>query len=67
MTPRTREVLLHTARGLRVREVAELLWITESTVKQHLAEVRWRFQVRTTARAVVVALILGELSLSELD
>jgi hypothetical protein len=35
-------------------------------VKQHLAEVRWRLHATNTTRAVVIALIQGELSLADL-
>jgi DNA-binding NarL/FixJ family response regulator len=65
LTDRHREVLRLTAQGLRAREVADRLWLAESTVKQHLAEVRWRLHAPNTTRAVVVALMLGELSLAD--
>ena len=66
LTDRHREVLRLTAQGLRAREVANRLWLSESTVKQHLAEVRWRLHAPSTTRAVVLALIQGELSLADL-
>ena len=66
LTDRHREVLRLTAQGLRAREVANRLWLSESTVKQHLAEVRWRLHAPSTTRAVVIALMQGELSLADL-
>jgi hypothetical protein len=38
----------------------------QSTVNKHLAEVRWRLHAPNTARAVVIALTQGELSLADL-
>jgi len=67
LTERHRQVLRLTAQGLRASEVAAALWVTESTVKQHLAEVRWRLRAPNTTRAVVIALIQGELSLADLE
>jgi DNA-binding CsgD family transcriptional regulator len=66
LTDRHRQVLRLTAQGLRASEVAGRLWLSESTVKQHLAEVRWRLQAPNTTRAVVIALIQGELLLADL-
>jgi two-component system, NarL family, response regulator DegU len=66
LTDRHRQVLLLTAQGLRAREVAARLWLSESTVKQHLAEVRFRLRAPNTTRAVVIALMQGELLLADL-
>lgn len=66
LTERHREVLRLTAQGLRASEVAARLWLAESTVKQHLAEIRWRLRAPNTTRAVVIALIRGELLLADL-
>ena len=66
LTDRHREVLRLIAQGLRARDVANRLWLSESTVKQHLAEVRWRLHAPSTTRAVVIALIQRELSLADL-
>jgi DNA-binding NarL/FixJ family response regulator len=66
LTDRHRQVLRLTAQGLRASEVAARLWLAESTVKQHLAEIRWRLQAPNTTRAVVIALIQGELLLADL-
>jgi DNA-binding CsgD family transcriptional regulator len=66
LTYRHREVLRLTAQGLRAREVADYLWLSRSTLEQHLAEARWRLHAPNTARAVVIALIQGELSLADL-
>jgi DNA-binding CsgD family transcriptional regulator len=66
LTDRHRQVLRLTAHGLRAREVADRLWLSESTVNKHLAEVRWRLHAPNTARAVVIALTQGELSLADL-
>lgn len=61
LTPRHREVLHLTALGYRASEAAKRLGIREGTVKAHLAEIRWRFNVQTTTRAVVLAIQSGEL------
>ena len=66
LTDRHRQVLRLTAQGLRAREVANRLWLSESTVKQRLAEIRWRLRAPSTTRAVVIALMQGELSLADL-
>lgn len=66
LTERHRQVLRLTAQGLRASEVAARLWLAESTVKQHLAEIRWRLRAPNTTRAVVIALIRGELLLADL-
>jgi DNA-binding NarL/FixJ family response regulator len=66
LTHRHREVLRLTAQGLRAREAADRLWVSETTVKQHLAEVRWRLHAPNTTRAVVIALMQGELLLADL-
>jgi len=66
LTDRHRQVLVLTAQGLRAREVADRLWLSESTVKQHLAEIRWRLRAPNTTRAVVIALMHGELALADL-
>ncbi|WP_276354736.1 response regulator [Cohnella caldifontis] len=39
LTPREREILLEVARGLKNREVAELLGLSEHTVKNHLKNI----------------------------
>jgi DNA-binding CsgD family transcriptional regulator len=66
LTERHREILRLTAQGFRAREIARRCGITEKTVRAHLAEIRWRLRAPNTPRALVLALVLGELTLGEL-
>jgi ATP/maltotriose-dependent transcriptional regulator MalT len=52
LSPREREVLGLIARGLRNREIAEVLYISQSTAKVHVRHVLEKLGVRTRAEAV---------------
>jgi ATP/maltotriose-dependent transcriptional regulator MalT len=55
LTRREREVLAFLAQGLSNAEVAEHLFIAETTVKTHLARVMAKLDVREKAQAVAAA------------
>jgi DNA-binding NarL/FixJ family response regulator len=59
LTPREREVLSLMARGLSNADVAAELFISEATVKTHLARVMMKLGVREKAQAVAAAYQTG--------
>jgi DNA-binding CsgD family transcriptional regulator len=59
LTEREREVLALVAKGKTNPEIAEILWITPSTVRKHLENVYAKLGVRT--RTAAVARFLGAL------
>jgi DNA-binding NarL/FixJ family response regulator len=59
LTPREREVLSLMARGLSNADVATELFISEATVKTHLARVMMKLGVREKAQAVAAAYQTG--------
>lgn len=52
LTRREQEVLEHIARGARDREIAEVLVVTESTVKKHVQNILRKLHARNRAEAV---------------
>jgi DNA-binding NarL/FixJ family response regulator len=58
-TPPVREVLSLMARGLSNADVARELFISEATVKTHLARVMMKLGVREKAQAVAAAYQTG--------
>lgn len=55
LTPREREVLSLIATGASNREIAEILCITEKTVKNHVSSVLSRLNLRDRTQAAVLA------------
>lgn len=67
LTPREREVLRRIALGLSNREIADVLCISEETVKTHVGSVLGKLQVENRAQAIVQALRRGLVTLEELE
>jgi len=65
LTPRELEVLQQMARGLANKEIADVLGISEHTVKDHLKSIMGKLRVADRTEAVTVALQRGIIQLSE--
>jgi len=56
LTPRQKQVLQHMARGLRNKQIGDLLGIEEKTVKMHRASLLKRLGAATSADAIRIAI-----------
>ncbi len=65
LTPREQEVLTLLAGGARNRDIAEALFISERTVKVHVANLMAKLEARTRTEAVARAIQLGLLAPDE--
>ncbi len=66
LSPREREVLLLSSKGLPVKEVAGKLFITERTVQAHLSSVYAKFGAKNKTEALIIALKNGVITVDEL-
>ena len=64
LTPRQEEVLTHIAEGLTYKQVAELLGVSDRTVKFHMTEILERLQLENRAQAIAYAV---QASLTAID
>lgn len=64
LSAREREVLQHMAAGLKNREIAQTMWISENTVKTHVAHVIAKLGQRDRTQAVVAAIKQGIVQVS---
>jgi DNA-binding NarL/FixJ family response regulator len=55
LTPRERQVLRLIAQGASNREIAEFLYLSEGTVKNHVTSILGRLNVRDRTQAAIVA------------
>lgn len=62
--PREEEVLQHIADGLATSEVAEKMFISQKTVKNHLASIYEKLQARDRTQAVLMAVKMGIVKLN---
>ena len=64
LSPREEELLQHIADGLATSEVAETMFISQKTVKNHLASIYDKLQARDRTQAVLMAVKMGIVKLS---
>ena len=67
LTERETEVLQAVARGLSNQEIADLLVISEATVKTHINNILGKLNLPSRTRAALYALKIGLVSLDEAD
>ncbi len=66
MTPREKEILKLLAQGKRNKEIAAELFISEKTVKNHLANIYAKLKVGDRVEAAFTALKMGLVDRNEL-
>jgi len=65
LTPREAQILSHIAEGMSNRQMAELLQISERTIKNHVSAVLRKLNANDRAHAVALAMRRGWISLDE--
>jgi DNA-binding NarL/FixJ family response regulator len=56
LTKREKEVLLLLPRGLTAKAMASELFLTEATIKTHLATIYRKFEVRNRSQAIAIGI-----------
>ncbi len=64
LSPREEELLQHIADGLATSEVANTMYISQKTVKNHLASIYEKLQARDRTQAVLMAVKMGIVKLN---
>jgi two-component system, NarL family, response regulator DegU len=64
LSPREEELLQHIADGLATSEVATKMFISQKTVKNHLASIYEKLQARDRTQAVLMAVKMGIVKLN---
>ena len=64
LSPREEELLQHIADGLATSEVAEKMYISQKTVKNHLASIYEKLNARDRTQAVLMAVKMGIVKLT---
>ncbi|MEX0847923.1 MAG: response regulator transcription factor [Ilumatobacteraceae bacterium] len=64
LSPREEELLQHIADGLATSEVAAKMFISQKTVKNHLASIYEKLQARDRTQAVLMAVKMGIVKLN---
>ncbi len=64
LSPREEELLQHIADGLATSEVAEKMYISQKTVKNHLASIYEKLKARDRTQAVLMAVKMGIVKLT---
>jgi len=59
LSPRERDVLTHLARGLSNAEIGQALFLSEATIKTHVANLLGKLRLRDRAQAIVYAYETG--------
>ena len=63
LTPREREVFELLVQDKTTKEIAQLLFISEKTVRNHISNVMQKLNVKGRSQAVVELVRLGELKI----
>lgn len=63
LTKREREVFEHLIRNMSTREIADALYISEKTVRNHISNVMQKLGVKGRAHAVIELVRMKEISL----
>jgi DNA-binding NarL/FixJ family response regulator len=66
LSSREREVLLHAAKGLSSKQVAQELFISDRTVQTHLASIYDKLGAKNKTEAMLLALKYGVVTLEDL-
>ena len=66
LTQRETEVLELVAEGYLNKEIAQKLYVSETTVKKHIESIYRKFSVHNKVQAVLYGIAIGVLSLPEL-